>query len=1055
LVPTFSGLDLYLLGTPELKVSGADSWSLRDQKATALLFYLAVTGRAQRRDHLANLLWGDSPYTNARHSLRSSLYHLRQALASRKVSAQLVTGGDKIYLDIQDGQCDVRVFRALLSQKTEQAHAEAVSLYRGPLLEGFTLTDAPVFEEWLRAESSQLCHAYQNALLWLLTEAESRKTWDKAIEYAETLVQLDPLDEAAERRLLGLYLESGALARALRHYQQFKETLYRELGLAPTPETEELLQQALRPKAQPEAPNRAPGSIAPPRARSSGLLASTETVLPLPMIGRNALLTQLFALADDCKTGRGATALLSGEAGMGKTRLLEELVAGLAQTESPWTVLHGSCSPFDDLISYGPFYDAFQSASLGDSTGLLSVEPANNRAEAGNTLWRALETLRLLTQSGPLLLTIEDLHWANSATLHMFGFLSTRIRALPVLLVGTIQHPESVPAIGRLIAVGRHRGEVHLLPVAPLEPGEVTELLLEVGFDPDSVISLSGWLHHRSGGSPFILGEILAHLRTDRVVAADASGWHLDAACFLRERTRLGLPETTYDLLAWRLAALSPAALHLLDLVAVAGQPMPLAMLEYLTQDQGEQSLARIEDLLARGLVVEAAGEALITLPHNLVREALLSRLSHLRRRSLHLQILEALPHFGASDTPAGLRQLALHAVEGEDAALARRYGLAVLDALLQDEPSAETLRFLYQLRDLLLPTSTSPELMRLSHALGHLHQALGQIEAATRWHQQHLELAQQAGDISGQAAAYFELSELALVSNDYSAAASNATSGVQLCESQHTPDAAVLLGRGYRLLGAAQAMEGSDLLGAVGYLEQAAAAHQRGGSLGDLAADLFELGNVAAQRGELNQALLLYEQATEAAAGGHSHYFLALAYNNIAYHNLLLGRVEAALEAVTKGQRIAMTYELVGALLHLYSTQGEIYLYQAEWDRALQCFQRGLALATDLGNLERQAGYWANLALVARGQGDLTRARELLQDARSLIAGQGYWHLHTRILLWLAETWWLEDSIDEAWPVLEEALTVAHAQGRELLVMQGERLRAELLAAGGKRSPR
>jgi DNA-binding SARP family transcriptional activator/lipopolysaccharide biosynthesis regulator YciM len=1052
LVPTPNGLDLYLLGTPELKISGADSWSLRDQKATALLFYLAVTGRAFSRDHLANLLWGDSPESNARHSLRSSLYHLRQALASRKVSGQLVTGGDKIYLDIQAGQCDVRTFWALLSQKTEKALAEAVSLYRGPLLQGFTLTDAPVFEEWLRGESSHLSHAFQNALLWLLTEAESRQTWDKAIEYAETLVHLDPLDEAAERRLLRLYLESGALARALRHYQQFKETLYHELALVPAPETEELLQQVLRPKAQLEASNRTPAGIATPRAGSSGRLASGLSAMPLPMIGRNALLTQLFALADDCKTGRGATALLSGEAGMGKTRLLEELVAGLAQTQSQWMVLRGSCSPFDDLISYGPFYDALQSAAFGDLTGLLSVEAGNNRPEAGNILWRVLETVRLLTQGGPLLLTIEDLHWANSATLHMFGFLSTRIRALPVLLVGTIQHPESVPAIGRLIAVGRHRGEVHLLPLAPLEPGEVTELLLKLGFDPDSVVSLSGWLHHRSGGSPFILGEILAHLRTDRVVAADASGWHLDAACFLRERVRLSLPETTYDLLAWRLAALSPAALHLLDLLAVAGQPMPLAVLEYLTQDQAEQSLTRIEDLLARGLVVEALGEAL-TLPHNLVREALLSRLSHLRRRSLHLQILEALPHFGASDTPVGLRQLALHAVEGEDASLARRYGLEVLDALLQDEPSAETLRFLYQLRDLLLPTSTAPELMRLSHALGHLHQALGQIEAATRWHQQHLALAQQAGDISGQAAAYFELSELALISNDYATAAGAATSGVQLCESQDEANAAVLLGRGYRLLGAARAMEGSDLLGAVGYLELAAAAHLRAGSLGDLAADLFELGNVAAQRGELHRALSLYEQATEAAAGGHSHYFLALAYNNVAYHNLLLGRVEAALEAVTKGQRIAMTYELVGALLHLYSTQGEIYLYKAEWDRALHCFQRGLALAADLGNFERQAGYWANLALVARGQGDLTKARELLQDARALIAGQGYWHLHTRILLWLAETWWLEDSIDEAWPVLQEALLVAHSQGRELLVMQGERLRAQLLAAGGERS--
>jgi DNA-binding SARP family transcriptional activator len=1046
LVQSSNGLDLHLLGTPLLEISGSEGWILRDQKATALLFYLAATGRAFSRDHLATLLWGDSPESNARHSLRSSLYHVRQALAGRKASGLLVTGTHMIYLDITASQCDVLRFRALLERKTEEALAEAVLLYRGPLLQGFTLTDAPVFEQWLLSESGNLSHAYQNALEWLVTRAESQETWDKAIEYAEILVQLDRLDETAERRLLRLYLRSGATGRALRHYQQFKETLYHELALVPAPETEELLNNALRPKQ----PVRLPEGDATlgSRGSSPGRLARGAQA-PLPMTGRDDLLTQLLALCDDARAGRGATALLYGEAGMGKTRILEEL--RLTETEPQWMLLHGSCSPFDDLLSYGPFYDAFQSTTFGDLTGLLSVEPGNNRAEAGNIMWRVLETLRLLTQGGPLLLTIEDLHWANSATLHMFGFLSTRIRALPVLLVGTIQHPESVPAIGRLIAVGRHRGEVHLLPVTPLGPAEVTELLLKVGFDPDSVASLSGWLHHRSGGSPFILGEILANLRTDGVVADDDTGWHLDAARWLRQRVRLSLHETTYDLLAWRLASLSPAELHLLDLLAVAGQPVPLPMLEYLTQTLAEQSLSRVEDLLARGLVIEAVGEAL-TLPHNLVREALLSRLSHLRRRSLHLQILKALEHFAAPDTPVGLRQLALHAVEGEDAALARRYGLEVLDELLRDEPSAESLRFLYQLRDLLSPTSSPEELMQLAHALGHLHQSLGQIEAAHRWYQQYLELAQQAADVASQAAAYFEIGELALVTNDYTAAAAAATRGVELCVPSDEADAAVLLGRGYRLLGAAQAMEGSDLLSAVGYLQQAAAAHSRAESKGDLAADLFELGNVAAQRGELQSALSLYEEAAVAAAGGHSHYFLALAHNNVAYHNLLLGRVEAALESVTKGQRIAMTYELVGALLHLYSTQGEIYLYKAEWERALQCFQRGLALASDLGNLERQAGYWANLALVARGQGDFTRALRLLQDARELIAGQGYWHLHTRILLWLAETWWLAESIDQAWPVLAEALLTARSQGRTLLVMQGERLRAELLAASGQK---
>src|SRR5262249_43456295 len=179
-------------------------------------------------------------------------------------------------------------------------------------------------------------------------------------------------------------------------------------------------------------------------------------------------------------------------------------------------------------------------------------------------------------------------------------------------------------------------------------------------------------------------------------------------------------------------------------------------------------------------------------------------------------------------------------------------------------------------------------------------------------------------------------------------------------------------------------------------------------------------------------------------------YYFRALACNNFAYHSLLLGQPQAAQVAATQGLRVAETHELVGALLHLYSTQGEIRLYQADWESAAEWFERGLALAEELGSLERQAGYRAGLALATRGQGDLAGARALLDEARALITERSYWHLRTRILLWLAETWLLDERADEAQPYLDEALATARTQSRALLLVQGERLRGRLLAARG-----
>jgi tetratricopeptide (TPR) repeat protein len=357
-----------------------------------------------------------------------------------------------------------------------------------------------------------------------------------------------------------------------------------------------------------------------------------------------------------------------------------------------------------------------------------------------------------------------------------------------------------------------------------------------------------------------------------------------------------------------------------------------------------------------------------------------------------------------------------------------------------------------------------------ITKALGRLHQSLGQLETAADWHRQNLGIAQEMGDPSAQAAAYFEMGELALVTNDYVAAMTTAKVGLAQIEGEEqsardktsageaasqppalAPQTLTLVGRGHRLMGAALAMEGSDLPAAQSHLQQAVTAHRLTGNLGDLCATLFELGNVAAQRGELEHALEFYKEAGQAAEAGHVHYFLALAHNNLAYHTLLLGRPQAARQAAEQGLKLAETYGMLGALQYLYSTQGEINLYLGEWAAAAESFQRGLALAEELGHLERQAGYRAGLALAARAHhGDLEGALTLLGEALTLINGHGYWHLRTEIQLWQAETLLLLGRIGEAWPHLDAALATARAHGRTLLMIQGERLRARLLATSG-----
>jgi DNA-binding SARP family transcriptional activator len=704
-------LAIRLLGTPEIQVAGEPLLTLHNYKARALLFYLAATGQSHTRDHLATLLWSEAPDSNARHSLRSSLYHLRQALQAKGVGDVLVGDGDLVYLRSDDDGCDVSRFHRLIATESESALAEAVSLYHGPLLQGFTLPDAPVFEEWVRFEGARLNHAYLGALQRLASRSETRQSWEEAIGYVQRIVQVDPLAEETQQRLISLYLRIGAIGLALRQYRQFETELSHELGLTPSLDTQALLDEALRTQRS-----------TPSLTKTSPHLSENfpET---LPFIGRDNALNKLLAITQDTiTTGHGTTVLLQGENGVGKSRLVDGLVASLLVEAHPWIILKGSCSPFDDLLPYGPFLEALQSAALGDLTDLLTRSHEVGPGEQGEFAWRVLQALRMLSHSAPLLIAIDDLQWANSSTLQLFGFLATKLRSMPVMLLGTMQDVESIPALQRLITVGRRHGDVHVLSLEPLTQGAVSDLLQASALSSSSIVTLTEWLYERSGGNPFILMEILTQLRTEAILIPAGAGWRLETGRWLRWRSTHALPETIHDLVNWRLANLSSDARYLLEVFAVADQPLPLALLTDFPGVRSEHLVSILDDLLARRLVIEAANERLV-LSHSLIRETLVYRLSHFRRRTIHRQLVEILEACPALRKDFPLRQIALHAVAAQDLERARRYGLQFLVELSQDYASAEVVDFLHQLYDLLTPTASLDEMLRLTHTLGNFHQ--------------------------------------------------------------------------------------------------------------------------------------------------------------------------------------------------------------------------------------------------------------------------------------------------------------------------------------------
>ena len=247
-----TGLKLFLLGLPRIECGG-ESLDIDARKSVALLAYLVITGAQHTREALATLLWPESDPKRSRAILRRNLSTLRKTLGGE----WLAVSREAIGLNQDAGAwVDVAQFRILLQTWETHDHSQnevcsaclsdltdAVDLYRGDLLEGFSLRDSASFDDWQLFESESLRQELGSALQRLVRTHKSLDQYEAAIPYARRWVALDPLDEVAHRHLMESYAGAGQQAAALRQYQQCVRVLDRELGLPPGPEITALLRR--------------------------------------------------------------------------------------------------------------------------------------------------------------------------------------------------------------------------------------------------------------------------------------------------------------------------------------------------------------------------------------------------------------------------------------------------------------------------------------------------------------------------------------------------------------------------------------------------------------------------------------------------------------------------------------------------------------------------------------------------------------------------------------------------------------------------------------------
>lgn len=664
-------LRIHLLGPPV--VMWADRpLALSRRQVRALLYRLAAGRQPIPREQLCYLLWPDTPEAVTRRYLTGLLSHLRRALPALDV---LITSGDLVGLDPDRTWSDTVVFERLCTAPGSPAHLEtlqqAVDLYRGSFLAGFSLPGRPEFETWATVQCQTWERLYLETLATLIEEQAARGEHAAATAYARRYLATDDLAEDIHRRLIELYAASGDRGAALRQFEQCVTVLEREIGVYPLPETQAAYRAALAGRTPP---------------RSAPVVRPSWTILPgleVPLVGRDAALHRLEQAYARARAGHGQVVLISGEAGIGKSRLMQEFATRL---QGRALVLAGCGYPDAQTMPYQPIVEALrpalstqrfipgiQPAWLAEASRLmpelcdlypslpspLPAEPDQARTRLFEALCQL--TLGLVAGLKPVLLCLDDLHWADGTTLDWLAHLGRKLHGNRLLVLGTFQSEEA-SAVARLRHGLARQGILSELRLERLDEAAILQLLRHLGDSVPSDEALASQLYRATGGNPFFLLETLRALLESSLEREELDSLG-DPSAALRRGSgfvpRLGprgqisgqelpLPGTIQTAVEARVQRLGAKARQVLEAGAVLGRTFAFDLVHLTAGRRELETMDGLDELVARQLLREENNE--YRFRHQVVRAAVYRGLSHQRRRLLHRRTGETLEKLQPDD---------------------------------------------------------------------------------------------------------------------------------------------------------------------------------------------------------------------------------------------------------------------------------------------------------------------------------------------------------------------------------------------------------------------
>jgi predicted ATPase/DNA-binding SARP family transcriptional activator len=780
-----SHLAAFLFGPPRLERDG-EVINVDTRKAIALLAYLAITKQRHSRDALAGLLWPDYDQSHARATLRRTLSALNKALAGNWLSIDRETVGLRpeanFWLDVDAFNQHLATCRSHNHPPNETCPAclepltQATRLYRDDFMAGFTLHDSSTFDDWQFFQADGLRRDLASVLERLVQYHSTQGDFATAITYARRWLALDRLHEPAHRALMQLYAWSGQRAAAHQQYQECAHILEQELGVAPLEITTQLYQAIMLNQAPPPP---TPVSPSTTTSKNEQILTIASPSYPpdpatppsqpapksYPLTGRQEewlIMQNAYTNA----SSSGQVIILEGEAGIGKTRLGQDFLSSASHEGAAIFVTR--CYEGETTLAYTPFVaglrlrlaiaeqadipwrDQIADHWLSEVARLLpeltllcpdlpsppSLDNPGAQAHFFEGLRQFILALCHKEQSASTsILYIDDVHWADAASLDFLSYLVRRLHEDPLCILLTWR-PNQTPQASRfhhMLATIHRAGRATQLPLPRFGLETIKELVQAAAPDLTPTNELVERLYQETEGLPLFLTEYLTAI-TRGMLDTNDEHW--------------SLPGGVRDLLTSRLSTVGETSRQLLSTAAAIGRSFDFDTLREASGRSEEETVAALEELINHGLVTEIHSQhetisaieqqeqgdhtdqliLIYDFSHEKLRNLMYESTSLARRRLLHRRIAEVLVssirHQRRGETRTG--KIAYHYQTSGNTQEAAHYYFR----------AGEYARDLYAYHEALGHFSSAfaagyPDLARLYEETGDLHTLLGNYNLA------------------------------------------------------------------------------------------------------------------------------------------------------------------------------------------------------------------------------------------------------------------------------------------------------------------------------------